>query len=91
MLDKIKSFFDQIKEGLFVLASLLALIFAGLFVYEKKKDEVDKVKGDNAEVKGKVEQIDSQINDLEKQTKEKENEPVTKEGLLDFLNGTKSK
>lgn len=82
----IKAFFSNIKEALLVILSIISAIFIGLFVFEKKKTEVQGALKDNAETNGKIEAINSQITSVEDQTKEKENEPVTKDDLLGFLN-----
>lgn len=85
MIDKLKNFFYDLKEVSIIIFGIIATIFAGLFFYEKKQNEVQKAENLNAETKGKVEEIDSQIKTIEDQTKEKENEPVTKDDLLKFL------
>lgn len=80
------SIIDKIKEYLLGFFALASAILAALFFINRKKAQVLEAEKLNAETKGKVEEIDHQINDLEKQVEEKKNEPVTKDGLLKFLN-----
>lgn len=82
----ITDFFNKIKNGLIIALSIISAAFIGLFVFEKKKAEVQEALKDNAETTGKVEAINDQITKVENDTKEKENEPVSKEDLLNFLN-----
>jgi hypothetical protein len=79
-------FFNKIKNGLIVALTFISAMFIGLFVFEKKKAEVQTELKDNAITQNKVESISNEITNVQNQTKEEENAPVTKDDLLNFLN-----
>lgn len=84
-------FYNKIKNGLIISLTFISAAFIGLFVFEKKKEEVQEALKNNAITTGKVEAISSQIVSVEEQTKEEENAPVTKDDLLNFLNNKSRK
>jgi peptidoglycan hydrolase CwlO-like protein len=85
MKEKLINFFSDVKDVALIIFGIIGSIFAALFFYEKKQNEVQKAENLDAQTKTKVEAIDNQIKTIQDETKEKENEPVTKDDLLKFL------
>ena len=85
-METIINLWNKIKAGLLIAVSAIVAIFAALFVYEKKKEEVQQALKDNAQTEGKVEAINNQITDVQNKEKEEENAPMSKQDYLDFLN-----
>lgn len=85
MKEKLINFFSDVKDVALIIFGIIGSIFAALFFYEKKQNEVQKAENLDAQTKNKVEVIDTQINTIQEQTKEKENEQTSKDDLLKFL------
>lgn len=85
------NFLNKLKEYAAGIFALMSGIFAVLFWYEKKQNEVQKAENSNTKTNDEVQSIQNQITNVVNTTKEEENAPATKDKLLDFLNNKSGK